>query len=174
MTTTRHRHGAGERLGRIWNWKSALMSALLRAPIFFLANVQAGMDAATAAFATEFAYRAVSAGFYGALTSFFARRRSARAATLQAVIVMPALAHGLEYLVHASAGTPHIASALAASVAVSMCTTRFSLFLMRRDLFIPGRQSFADDLRGLVRLSRMPLTALRRRLSVEPLKSATR
>jgi len=174
MTTTRHRYGAVERFGRIWNWKSALVSALLRAPIFFLANVQAGLDAATAAFATEFAYRVVSAGFYGALTGFFARLRSARAATLQAVILMPALAHGLEYLVHASAGTPHIAPALAASVAVSMCTTRFSLFLMRRNLFIPGRQSLAADLRGLVRLSRTPLTALRRRLAVEPLKSAIR
>jgi hypothetical protein len=149
--------GPGVSFGRVWNWKSAVVSASMRAPIFFAANLEAGMDAATAAFFTEFSYRVVSAGFYGALTGFFARRRARRAATVQALIVLPALAHAVEYVVHWFAGTPHIATAMAGSVAMSMATTRLSLFLMRRGLFVAGGQSFATDVRELSRLVARPL-----------------
>ncbi len=147
----------GGSFGRLWNWKSAVVSASMRAPIFFAANLQAGTDAATAAFVTEFTYRVVSAGFYGALTGFFARRQARRAATLQALIVLPALAHTVEYVVHWLAGTPHIATAIVGSVAMSMATTRLSLFLMRRGLFVAGGQSFAADVRELSRLVARPL-----------------
>lgn len=146
-------HGnLARRVARVWNWKSALVSAMMRAPIFFAVNLQAGLDAATAAFVTEFAYRVCSAGFYGALTAYFARRRRQRAATIQALIVLPALAHSVEYLVHWLAGTPHIATAIGGSIAISMATTRLSLFLMRRGLFVAGGQSFAADVRELVLL----------------------
>lgn len=144
-------------VGRLWNWKSAVVSASIRAPIFFTANLQAGLEAATAAFLTEFTYRVVSAGFYGALTDFFARRQARRAATVQALIVLPALAHSVEYGVHWFAGTPHIATAVAGSVAMSVATTRVSLFLMRRGLFVAGGQSFAADVRELSRLAARPL-----------------
>jgi hypothetical protein len=142
---------------RLWNWKSAVVSASMRAPIFFAANLHAGVDAAAAAFLTEFTYRVVSAGFYGAFTEFFARRQARRAATVQAVIVLPALAHAAEYVVHWFAGTPHIATAIAGSVAMSMATTRFSLFLMRRGLFVAGGQSFVADIRQLSLLVARPL-----------------
>ena len=165
---TRHPSGASLSLARVWNWKSALISAVVRAPIFFAANLPAGLDAATAAFVTEFAYRVTSAGFYGALTGYFARRQARRAATVQALIVLPLLAHSVEYVVHWFAGTPHIATALAGSVAVSMATTRLSLFLMRRGLFVAGGQSFLADLRDLGAIVVRPLLPLRRRVPAEP------
>ena len=56
-----------------WNWKSAVVSALCRASIFFVINISAGWDAALAAMQVEFAYRAVAAGFYGSLTQYFAQ-----------------------------------------------------------------------------------------------------
>lgn len=154
---------------RVWNWKSAVVSAIMRAPIFFAANLPAGLDAATAAFVTEFTYRVTSAGFYGALTGYFARRQARRAATVQALIVLPLLAHSVEYLVHWFAGTPHIATAVAGSVAASMATTRLSLFLMRRGLFVAGGQSLRDDLRGLGAIVVRPLLAsYRRHVPAEP------
>ena len=152
-----------------------MVSALMRAPIFFVANLQAGLDAATAAFVTELLYRVISAGFYGALTGFFARRRAQRAATCQALVVLPTLAHAMEYAVHLLAGTPHIATAIAGSIAVSMATTRFSLFLMRRGLFVAGGQSFAADVRDLVGLLVRQVQPLwRRRLPVGPFKLPSR
>lgn len=141
-----------------WNWKSALASAIGRAPIFFAANLPAGMDAAVAAFQTEFIYRVVAAGFYGALTEYFAGLPSRRAATIGALVTLPALAHGVEYAVHAWAGTERIGGAILLSVLVSMATTRFSLFAMRRGLFVTrGAQSFTADVIQLLRLARIAI-----------------
>ena len=150
-----NRHVA-RRMAIVWNWKSALVSALMRAPVFFAANLEAGLDAATAAFATEFVYRVCSAGFYGALTNHFARRREQRAATIEALVILPVLAHSVEYVVHRMAGTPYIATAIGASIAISMVTTRISLFLMRRGLFVAGGQSFTADVRDFVLLMVRP------------------
>jgi hypothetical protein len=54
-----------------WNYKSAVMSALCRGPIFFAANLSAGPDAALAAMCTEFVFRFATSGFYGAITQAF-------------------------------------------------------------------------------------------------------
>lgn len=136
-----------------WNWKSALVSAIGRAPIFFAINLTAGLPAALAAFQTEFLYRVVAAGFYGALTEYFARLPSRGAATWAALIVLPTLAHAVEYVVHWWAGTPRIGPAIVASVAVSVATTRFSLFVMRRGLFVSrSDRSFSGDVVQLMRI----------------------
>lgn len=143
----------------VWNGKSALMSACCRAPIFFVANLPAGGAAAASAFLVEFVYRVVAAGFYGALTEYFARLPNARLATPAALVVLPAVAHGVEYLVHWSAGTPRIGTAIAVSVGVSVATTRLSLFVMRRGLFVSrSRQSFAADVTALGRLTMRAFT----------------
>jgi hypothetical protein len=55
-------------LVRRWNGKSALLSSLFRAAIFFAANLAAGWRAAIAAMSVEFRFRNVSAGFFGTLT----------------------------------------------------------------------------------------------------------
>src|SRR5688572_26084522 len=61
---------------RYWNYKSALMSAAVRAPLFLLVNLPAGQDAAFAAGATEFWFRFITAGFYGSMTEAFSRLRT--------------------------------------------------------------------------------------------------
>lgn len=132
-----------------WNWKAALSSALLRAPIFFVSNLTVGLGAAVAAFVTEFVYRAVAAGFYGALTEAFARIRSP-ARSMAALIVLPAAGHGIEFLVHAWAETPALGRSVLASVAVSVLTTLFSLTVMRRGLFLArSDRSFREDVKAL-------------------------
>ena len=60
-----HRPGT---LLRRWNYKSAVVSAMIRSSIFFAANLPAGRDAARAAFLTEIALRLATSGFWGALT----------------------------------------------------------------------------------------------------------
>src|SRR5262245_32283015 len=115
---------------RAWNWKAALLSACARAPLFFLTNLPAGVDAALAAGTTEFAYRAVAAGFYGALTEQFSRLRATRTTTLATVIVVPGVAHLIEYAVHTSAGTARAGTAVLVSIGLSVITTRINLFAM--------------------------------------------
>src|SRR5262245_23393672 len=72
-----------------WNWKSALLSSLLRSAIFFFANLSAGLPAALAATETELFFRAISSGFYGALTESFCEARPPWAATLAVAVFLP-------------------------------------------------------------------------------------
>ena len=50
----------GRHLVARWNWKAALLSGILRGALFFAASLRAGLDAAVAALAVEFAYRAAT------------------------------------------------------------------------------------------------------------------
>ena len=139
---------------RRWNWKAAILSAVIRAALFFAANVTAGWRAAWAAFATELVFRACTSGFYGAVTEAFAGVQPARAAALATMGLLPALSHGLELAVHYLRGTPELTRSIAASVAFTVLSTGFNLFAMRRGALVvgPGRASLLDDLRRTPRL----------------------
>jgi hypothetical protein len=135
----------------IWNYKTAVLSALVRAGIFFAANAKAGYDAATAAMLTELCFRFAMSGFYGALTQRFRRVEPAWAGTAVAMVVLPAVAHSLEFVVHSWRGTPELAASMAASIAFTMLSTAFNLFAMRRGALVVGdaTATLADDLRAM-------------------------
>src|SRR5258706_5976985 len=88
-----------------WNWKSALFSSIIRALIFLFANLAAGWRAATGAMLAEFAYRAVSAGFYGAITQAFRRAEPAWAAGIAVIVIVPLVSHSIELTIHLMRGT---------------------------------------------------------------------
>jgi hypothetical protein len=139
-----------EMLIRRWNWKSALMSSLFRGIIFLLANLKAGPNAAMGAMLAEFAYRSVTAGFYGALTQAF---RSAKPRWL-VIVSIPAVSHAFEFLVHWLRGTPNLRSSLVASVIFTLFSTLFSLHAMEQDVLIVGRggRSLLADFRAIPKI----------------------
>jgi hypothetical protein len=134
-----------------WNWKSALVSAVCRAIIFFIINAQAGLAAGLAAMQVEFSYRVIASGFYGALTQYFAQHPNPRVAWATALILLPVLAHSVEFIVHSWAGTPLLGWSMAGSILFSVATTRLHLIAMHRGVMTvgPGSQSLAADLRAL-------------------------
>lgn len=160
-----------------WNWKASCLSSAMRATIFFLVNLDAGTDAATRAFATEWCYRAVTAGFYGAMTQSFRHAAPRWQASLAAMVVIPATSHCLELVVHLVRGTPRLAASMAVSIALTMVSTAFHLDAMRNGVLIvgDGRRPILDDLRRLPRLwanlALTPFVVLRR--LVRPAASAT-
>ncbi len=139
---------------RQWNWKSALFSSLIRAAIFFFANLTAGLEAASGAMLAEFAYRAIFAGFYGALTQAFRRAQPEWQANLTAVILLPAVSHLLEFAVHSLRGTPNLTASIISSVCFTIISTLFNLYAMRRGALVVGgdARSVADDLRQIPEL----------------------
>jgi hypothetical protein len=141
-------------LVRRWNYKSAVLSAVLRASIFFGANRAAGVEAAVAAMITEFCFRISTAGFYGAVTQGFRRVEPPQAGTIAAMVVLPLVTHSLEFIVHWWRGTPELGVSIAASVIFTAISTSFNLFAMRRGAFVvgTGRQSLLSDLAALPRL----------------------
>ena len=146
-----------------WNYKSALMSAAVRAPLFLLVNLPAGQDAALAAGATEFWFRFITAGFYGSMTEAFSRLRTP-GSTWAALLVVPGVAHLMEFLVHTWRDTPVIGPAVAASICLTLVSTSFNLFAMRRGALLSGEgcRPLRDDLREIPRLVVMCVAVLLR------------
>jgi hypothetical protein len=137
-----------------WNWKSALLSSLLRASLFFAANVAAGMPAAIAAMKTELVFRGVTSGFYGALTEAFREAEPPWAAAMTVMILLPVANHSVELFVHWMRGTQRIIPSIIASVILTAFSTLFNFYVMRRGVLIvgSGRHSLRTDLSRLPRL----------------------
>lgn len=149
-----------------WNWKSALLSSILRAAIFFFANLSAGLPAAFAAMRTELFFRAVSSGFYGALTESFREAEPPWAATLTVAILLPLANHSLEFLVRWMRGTRKLLPSIISSVCFTLASTLFNFYAMRRGALVvgEGRSSLAHDLRCIPRLLLDFLLAVPRRI----------
>jgi hypothetical protein len=141
-------------LVRRWNWKSALLSSLFRAAIFFAANLAAGWRAAVAAMSVEFLYRGVSAGLFGALTQAFREAQPVWLAASTAMALLPLASHSLEFTIHFLRGTPKLIPSIVSSVIFTALSTLFNLYAMRRNILIVGSQagSFASDFRALPRI----------------------
>lgn len=142
-------------LVRKWNYKSAITSSLARGLLFLVTNLSAGPGAAIAASAAEFALRFATSGFYGALTQAFGNVRPARTGMIAALVCLPVLGHGLEFVTHAWRGTPHLGASIVASVALTVLSTSFTVFAMRRGVMVTGvdrAQPLAEDLRQLPQL----------------------
>lgn len=151
-----------QRLLFLWNWKSALLSLILRGPIFLVATFHRGWRSAVAALLTESIFCVLTAGFYGAIVQSL---RDARPEWLTAVfltVVMPAIFQVLEYWLHLSRGTPHLIPAEIISVAVSAISALFNWYAMRRGTLLVGAEgkAFGSDLRRLPRLILGFLTVL--------------
>lgn len=134
-----------------WNYKSALFSSVLRALLFFAANARFGWEAATGAMMAEFIYRALTAGFYGAMTQSFRRIEPRWKGTVAALTVVPLLTHTIEFTIHYLRGTPNLKGSLIASACFTILSTSFNLFAMRRGTLVSGRgaRSIAEDMAAL-------------------------
>lgn len=136
-----------------WNWKSAIFSSLMRGGIFFSATASAGLSAALGAMYTEFAYRSITAGFYGAVTQNFRKAEPRWQANLVAGAGVPCVSHAIELAIHTARGTPNLRANILASLCFSVVSTLFNLHAMREGVLVVGanRGSIASDIRSPLR-----------------------
>lgn len=134
-------HHPYELLVRRWNWKSAVLSSLIRALIFFVANLSAGTRGAWAAMSTEFLYRAITAGFYASLTQSFRHVKPEWQATLTAMVLLPLVSHSIELCLHWLRGTPNLRLSILASASFTAISTAYNLFAMRHGALIVGHEA---------------------------------
>jgi len=151
----------------LWNWKSAVLSIVLRGPIFVAAAALQGLGAALSALFTESVFCAVTAGFYGAVVQILRNAEPEWLTILFLTTVIPALFQALEYLLHWLRGTPHLRLAEFVSVGVSAVSALFNWYAMRRGTLLVGGEggSFGADLRRLPLLIFNFLAALPRRFA---------
>ena len=119
-----------------------------------MANAGAGVDAALGAMYTEFLYRSVTAGFYGAITQQFRRAEPRWLAAFVVGAGIPLVSHAIEFTVHWLRGTPNLRASIAASVAFTIVSTLFNLHAMREGVMVVGEGSGSlfEDLRSLPRV----------------------
>ena len=136
-----------------WHWKAATLASILRGLIFFASTWKAGWRAALSAMLVEFVYRAVTSGFWGAITQAFEEAAPAWQGALCALIVVPVVSHGLEIAVHLLKRTPHLGSGMTSSVIFTVLSTLFNFYAMEHGALRTGADAstLASDLR------RMPL-----------------
>jgi hypothetical protein len=138
-----------------WNWKTALLSSIIRSSLFFAMNLSAGLDAARAAMLTELVFRAVTSGYHGALTAAFRHARPHWAATAAVLVLLPLCNHTIEWLVHWTRGTVRLWESIGASMMFTVVSTLYNLFVMRQGALVVGDdgRSLVEDLRRMPRLT---------------------
>lgn len=143
-----------EALIKKWNWKSAILSTVLRSVLFFFTNLKAGLPAALAALTTEWVYRGVTSGFYGALTQALSDIEPPWAGALAVLVLLPIANHSVEFFVHWLRGTSRLYSSIGASVALTALSSLFNYYAMRRGSFTVGhgRKALLHDLGQFPRL----------------------
>jgi len=151
----------------LWNWKSALLSVILRGPIFLAAAVRQGWQASLSALLTESVFCAITAGFYGAVVQTLRNAEPEWLTVLFLTTVVPAAFQVLEYLLHWARGTPHLRIAEIVSIVVSAISALFNWYAMRRGTLLVGGEggSFGMDLRRLPRLILNFLLAVPRQIA---------
>jgi hypothetical protein len=161
-----------EALGRIrkdpalfvksWNYKGAVLSGLLRSPIFFITYL-VGKESLKLAFGAallQFAFRFAFAGVGGTLIQSFRRVEPAWKALVAILLIIPFISHFFEFTLQAAfayvtSTQDHTDEAILRSITVSIISALFTLFAMRRNVMIVGDEdskSLLHDIKSLPRL----------------------
>jgi hypothetical protein len=138
----------------VWSWKSAAVSAALRAATFYATNLRAGEFDAVRAGLVEAVFAVFAAGVLGAVSQ---RLRLAVPAWKTALVVwlaMPLAMLLAQFGVHTLAGTPHLGTGLAASFCFAAIASSFSWYAMRNGVLLGGdaETSLSHDARHLPRI----------------------
>ncbi len=130
-----------------WNWKAAVLSAVLRSPIFFTAYLaqKQGLWIALGAMLAQFLSRTLFGGINGAIIQSFSRVEPAWHAVLTIPLVLAVFSHLIEFLVQTAYdyanGINGQSKAIMVSVAISIVSAVFNLFAMRRGVLLVKDES---------------------------------
>jgi hypothetical protein len=116
----------------LWNWKSALLSMVLRGPIFLGVTIRRGWHSIFETLLVESIFCVGTAGFYGAIVQTFRNAEPEWLTGVFLALIMPMCFQVLEYGMHYLRGTPHLKVAEIISVIVSALSGLFNWYAMRQ------------------------------------------
>ncbi len=141
---------------RHWNYKGAILSGGLRAPIFLITYLvsKESLKLALGAALVQFTFRFLFAGIGGAMIQAFRRVEPAWKALLTILMIVPVISHVFEFFVQVGFSyftetQSHTEESIIRSICVSIFSALFSLFIMRRNVMIVGEagsQSLLSDI----------------------------
>ncbi|MGI8811083.1 MAG: hypothetical protein ACR2IH_00965 [Pyrinomonadaceae bacterium] len=144
---------------RSWNYKGAVLSGCLRAPIFFMTYLigRESIKLAAGAATLQFIFRFLFAGIGGTMIQSFRRVEPAWKALLAILLILPIVSHLFEFALQASfayatSTQDHTDEAILRSITVSIISALFTLFAMRRNVMIVGDEDSKSLLHDISRL----------------------
>jgi hypothetical protein len=135
----------------LWNWKSALLSVMLRVPVFAVATARRGLEAMTAAVVAEALVCAFNAGCYAAVVQAIRNRKPVWLTATVITVILPAIGQVIEFQVHSLRMTPHRVPAVIVSSILSAISSLFNWYAMRQGTLLVGdeKSSLGSDLKRL-------------------------
>lgn len=135
----------------LWNWKSAILSVMLRVPVFAVAAARNGLEAVAAAVFTEAVVCGFNAGCYAAVVQAIRNRKPVWLTALTITVALPAVGQVIEYQMHVWRGTPHRVIAVIVSSVLSAVSSLFNWYAMKHGTLLVGGEGreFSYDLRRL-------------------------
>ena len=158
-------HHPGQIIHR-WNWKSAMMGAMLRASFYFSVYQASGegMLVTITAMLLEFSFRIFTSGISGSLVQSFRRASPVWLAIIIVTITLPVFSHTVEYFTHyiqetyfadvfSASQNQGRQRAFAVSVMFSVLSAMFNIYIMRRGVLLVGAgeetKSFLSDMKRI-------------------------
>jgi len=138
----------------LWNWKSAVLSIMLRVPVFAVAAARRGLEATGAAILTEAIVCGFNAGCYAAVVQVLRDRKPVWLTALLIAVGLPAIGQVIEYEAHAWRGTPHRGVAVIISSVLAGISSLFNWYAMKQGALLVGGEgkSLGHDLSKIPRL----------------------
>lgn len=144
---------------RYWNYKGAILSGVMRAPIFLATYLigKEGLRLALAAATVQFIFRFFFAGVGGALIQSFRRVEPPWKAILSIMLLLPLISHVIEFLLQLLFGyvtgtQDRTDEAILRSISFSILSALFTLFAMRRGIMTVGESESKSLINDLSRL----------------------
>ncbi len=133
----------------LWNWKSAILSIMLRVPVFAVAAARHGLEAMALATFAEAVVCGFNAGCYAAVVQIVRNRKPVWLTAMIIAVGLPTVGQVIEYKVHAWRGTPHAEVAVIVSTVLAAIASLFNWYAMKRGALLVGGESssFGNDLR---------------------------
>ena len=134
-----------------WNWKAGALSIILRAPIYVATTFKFGAQAATRAGMVEALFSAGAAGIYAALTQAIRYAEPEAVVAVLLLAILPAITLVFDALFHHAMGTPNLRAGVLVSLVVSILSSGFNWYSMRRGTLLVGPRSrtFSSDIAAL-------------------------
>jgi hypothetical protein len=147
---------------RYWNYKGAILSGAMRAPIFLITYLvgRESIRLAIGAALVQFTFRFFFAGVGGALIQSFRRVEPAWKALAAIMLIVPLISHVFEFLLqfafaYLTGTSDHTDEAIVRSICFSIISALFTLFIMRRNVMIVGDAESKSLLHDITRLPQM-------------------
>jgi hypothetical protein len=132
-----------------WNWKTAAISVVIRATLFFATNLRSGRGSALRASLVEAGFAIVAAGLLGAATQRIRHARPVWATGLVVWLGLPVVLLTLQATVHRLFGTPHLQAGLIVSFCMAAVGSGFNWFAQQKGVLVTGEGAGGQDWRAL-------------------------